>query len=118
MLLEKMEISRGFSNFEEKMHRTHSAASSLLPPDSIREKIAKQKPKVVLEEDKDDANIDKILNSKATLLKPSAAKPRKSSDPTGGSGKKTEKSKRKSSDCSTGKTKEKVVAEVKVESDD
>lgn len=45
LLLERMELSRGFSNFEEKMHRTHSAASSLLPPNHIIQMIIKGREK-------------------------------------------------------------------------
>lgn len=45
LLLERMELSRGFSNFEEKMHRTHSSASSLLPPNHIIQLIIKGREK-------------------------------------------------------------------------
>lgn len=98
LLLERMEISEGFSNFEQKMHRTQSSSSSLLPPKSVKDKLAKRKPKVTTTEDKDEDNLNKILTGKSTPWKESSggsgknigdkaklapkkeAKPRKASD--------------------------------------
>jgi hypothetical protein len=69
LLLERMEISRGFANFEEKMHRTHSSASSLLPSEAIKNKIVKQKPKKVTVEDEDQKNIEALLTGKKAPFK-------------------------------------------------
>jgi hypothetical protein len=105
MLLERMEISRGFANFEAKMHRTHSSASSLLPPESIRSKIMKRKPKVETEEEKDQSNIDQLLSGKGSMPK-SKSKPKAESSGAADSKLAPSKTKkpRKASDSSKSKT--------------
>ena len=106
-----MEGSRGFANFESKMHRTHSSASSLLPPDSIRQKIVKLKPKVVEPEDKDKSNVDKLLSGKSAPWKSSSSNKKPSSSkgvPSLKPGVKETKGKRKASENISDKPKGKA----------
>jgi hypothetical protein len=124
LLLEKMEVSKGFCNFEQKMHRTQSSSSSLLPTESIRAKIMKLKPKKETEEEKDEKNISKLLSGKGSMpvknktgsskavsdnLEPGKAKkPRKVSDP--GKVKKTSAPRKVSDNVDVGEYSEEVKA--------
>ena len=43
MLLERMELSHGFSQIEKKMHRTHTSKQTLLPSRAIIRQISSAK---------------------------------------------------------------------------
>lgn len=105
LLFERMEVSTGFANFEQKMHRTQSSASSLLPPDSIKQKIAKLKPKKVDQEEKDDDNLLKILTGKEAPWKERGGSTKVASSKDKLAPKKDTTSKRKGSDIAKPKTK-------------
>jgi len=110
-----MEKSRGFGNFEEKMHRTHSSASTLVPPESILKKIDKISKST--EETKDDGGdlVDKLFSGKSKPLKSTEGASKKTSSTKETLAvKKTTKKVRKGS---TGSSTKKVAAE-KVEIDD
>lgn len=97
MLLESMEKSEGFCNFEGKMHRTQSSSSSLLPPESVYKKLSKRAPEVEDSEETKEKNISKILSGKAPPLNESS-KVKEETKTKGKLAPKKEEKKRKLSD--------------------
>jgi hypothetical protein len=74
-LLERLESSEGFANFEGKMVRTKCSSSSLLPPESVYTKLSKLTPKVETAEVSRDKDINKILDGTHITTKvPSSTK--------------------------------------------
>ena len=65
LLLERMELSRGFSNFEEKLSRTHSAASSLLPPQTVIQQVIGERERNTL---KTTSKAESITTRSSQLL--------------------------------------------------
>ena len=66
LLLERMELSRGFSNFEEKLCRTRSEASTLLPPQAVIQQVINERDKG--KSSKDTSSKDDRITTRSSQL--------------------------------------------------